>query len=752
MSKTSNQIPGSSSNKLSHPTPSNNRQRSDRPVPNSYVPTMNPHSLHSNSSKNIVPNISKNQPPQVSLPTSTSHKLLGHNNSEIHTKERSRNSMLNSNQLQVHSHKSDQRNLLKDSGGTKNEYNKIPGTDIKSGLMKTEGSYSSNNRLEQSKNVAKSQSHPQYSSSSSAGGHHMHRMDQQHVNHKLPSTDSFKLVDDTNRIMEPIQMSSPPKQSKPTSIFSPDWKDTTSTNVQANITTSRSMISTSIKSEIDSPTNKKHHTYERKPETPKKEKKYDPNGPRVCSNSNDKRIPSSGNGVNGSNNKKSSANDMNNPYDTMNTKKLFNSASLKRPFSEISSFKDDPLDNRDFKMPKIDYEMMMGLSPKSCNDNSSKYLNQNTNSNQSSSSYDNLFSSDSKNPKNFLNTVNGIETNPVLVSSLLKEICTDNKYGTSLNPPSPIPTISATVIPTATNSNTLVMNKPHNSIINTVSMSVPIKTEVKEENIILPEVNLVNATTISMTPVKQESSAEEYHKSKSDKKKKKEKHKNKDKERTKDREDRKKHKKDKDRHKERHETKSPLSESSVDHSIPSDGRIKITIPKEKLTLPAPDMNLTSSFKIKIPKDRIKTELPTGNINTNYYSSNDAQYVLPQQPQQQQPIPTNSLKIKISKDMIDNYSSSTSHTNESAIIHHSAKKKDRDKERERSNKSSKTDLSKSYNVNGNNNNGGNPGNGSAGGSSGQSMNRNSSSNPNQKVCFAFIYCFIIHAYYRHILFL
>lgn len=40
------------------------------------------------------------------------------------------------------------------------------------------------------------------------------------------SESSFRLIDDSNRLADPVQMCTPPKQSKPSSIFSPDWKDT----------------------------------------------------------------------------------------------------------------------------------------------------------------------------------------------------------------------------------------------------------------------------------------------------------------------------------------------------------------------------------------------------------------------------------------------------------------------------------------------------------------------------------------------
>ncbi|CAK1548982.1 unnamed protein product [Leptosia nina] len=165
--------------------------------------------------------------------------------------------------------------------------------------------------------------------------------------------------------------------------------------------------------------------------------------------------------------------------------------------------------------------------------------------------------------------LNGIETDPTLVSNLLKE---------SLAKPAPI------TVATEKKSPIEIKKEP--------VIEVP-KQEPEPQNN-QPQPHLHPPT-------------EDSHKHKKDKKKK-EKHKHKDRDKSKD--ERKKHKKDKDKKKE----PSPQPEN--------DG-LKITIPREKLST-------SPGLKIKIPKERLAAPPPP-----------------PQQPH------TSGLKIKISKDVLEN---------------------------------------------------------------------------------------------------
>lgn len=101
----------------------------------------------------------------------------------------------------------------------------------------------------------------------------------------------------------------------------------------------------------------------------------------------------------------------------------------------------------------------------------------------------------------------------------------------------------------------------------------------------------------------------EHHRS--EKKRKKDKHKHKDKDRSKDEKEKKKKHKDKDRNKdsERHKSKEMISESP-------NAPLKFTISKDKITPPSSihqstpitsESTLPTSLKIKIPKDRIKPD-------------------------------------------------------------------------------------------------------------------------------------------------
>ncbi|KAG6445214.1 hypothetical protein O3G_MSEX003793 [Manduca sexta] len=168
-------------------------------------------------------------------------------------------------------------------------------------------------------------------------------------------------------------------------------------------------------------------------------------------------------------------------------------------------------------------------------------------------------------PEQVARALNGIETDPTLVSNLLKE---------SLAKPAPI------TVPTERKS----------------------PVEIKKEVIEPPA---PPAPVAPPPELPQPVDIQGDHKHKKDKKKK-EKHKHKD--RDKSKEDRKKHKKDKDKEKKK---ESPPTETQ-------DGTLRITIPREKLSATSPGLKIkipkerlaappqTSGLKIKIPKEVLET--------------------------------------------------------------------------------------------------------------------------------------------------
>ncbi|XP_059058967.1 cyclin-T-like isoform X2 [Achroia grisella] len=148
-------------------------------------------------------------------------------------------------------------------------------------------------------------------------------------------------------------------------------------------------------------------------------------------------------------------------------------------------------------------------------------------------------------------SLNGIETDPTLVSNLLKE---------SLAKPVPI------TVPTERKS-----------------------PEIKREPVDPPPPAPVPQQPDPAPPTQPPTEAEHKHKKE---KKKKDKHKHKD--RDKSKEERKKHKKDKDKKRE--------SPPPVAAEAPADGALRITIPREKLAS-------SPGLKIKIPKDRLAAPPP-----------------------------------------------------------------------------------------------------------------------------------------------
>lgn len=149
---------------------------------------------------------------------------------------------------------------------------------------------------------------------------------------------------------------------------------------------------------------------------------------------------------------------------------------------------------------------------------------------------------------NMPNLANGLETNPTLISHLLKE------------------TPSVTHLP--------VVVASESTSQQVVQQQIPPEIKEKEHH---------------------------HHKSK---KKNKEKHKHKDKDRSRDDKEKKKKHKDKDREKHKHKDKQEVAPS-----VPATEPIKIKIHKDKIQ-PLPESSTQShsfGLKIKIPKDKIKTE-------------------------------------------------------------------------------------------------------------------------------------------------
>lgn len=139
------------------------------------------------------------------------------------------------------------------------------------------------------------------------------------------------------------------------------------------------------------------------------------------------------------------------------------------------------------------------------------------------------------------------------------------------------------------------------------------------------------AITSPSEKVENKDQKDKDHHHKERKKKNKEKHKHKDKTRSKEDKEKKKKHKDKDREKHKGDKGK---EKEKQPAAPTAQPIKITIPKDKIQPPDPTI-IGDSLKIKIPKNRLKPD------------------TIEAPPP---PATTAPLKIKISKDVINNYSS------------------------------------------------------------------------------------------------
>ncbi|XP_037037969.1 cyclin-T isoform X3 [Bradysia coprophila] len=474
---------------------------------------------------------------------------------------------------------------------------------------------------------------------------------------KHPTAEStFRLTDDQcGPMVDGQELSSPPKQHK--SIFSPEWND--SVNVVPQRPPNNGL---NIKSNRDSP--KKHRS-----ETPKKDKRTDLTtgqlGNKAPSHS-DKRGNGAKPGMPAMTVPQQTL-----PFDSTSTMSKHLNAGLKRMLPDDTIKQENGIDFREAKQRKLD--VVQPLSPSFSLDckpsldvkpNISKlpiYPSENV------PTYDHPMKTTS---------FNGIETNPDLVSSLLKEsLCTDTKFHSSLS------------------------TVPHEALPQSLIKQEPSKYDSYEPSATLPQ--QLFETPMLPTQIKLEVGSEHGQRTKSEKKKKKDKHKHKDKDKdkTKDREERKKHKKDKDRQKDR--------ERSADLPA-SDGHnpLKITIPRDKLI--STQETAPGGFKITIPRDRIKPE--------------------PVAP------PPASLKIKISKDLIGDYASGQQHNpaeNNSNSHSHSSKKKDKDRDREKSKNSKHLDFTKQNGNNGSNGSNSNGGNATVT-SANSSNSRNQSSNSNKEI--------------------
>ncbi|XP_055915504.1 cyclin-T isoform X2 [Eupeodes corollae] len=314
-------------------------------------------------------------------------------------------------------------------------------------------------------------------------------------------------------------------------------------------------------------------------------------------------------------------------------------------------------------------------------------------------------------------TVNGIETNPDLVSSLLKEslcstsgfIKTDTLIKSEYQDPMQLFDPTMTTLP----EQILQSNPP---------------AAIKEEQVISEVIKMEDQSADSV---------------KLEKKKKKDKHKHKEKDKSKDKEERKKHKKDKDRHKDR-ERGAEASESS------EPVKIKINLSNSSNESSVSGVPPPLGFKIKIPKDRILGDISApmsgggagaGGVGGVNYDGSAGSAAPP-------------LKIKISKDKLDSSYSSVGNMDQQKTMgtgiqgmsgyhqHHgssgsnstsggsssSSKKKDRDRDRDREKekKRSSHDHSK---MNGNSSNGGGGGNAMAPAYPTASMTSSSSNSTN-----------------------
>uniref|UniRef100_A0A1Q3EY27 Putative cdk9 kinase-activating protein cyclin t n=1 Tax=Culex tarsalis TaxID=7177 RepID=A0A1Q3EY27_CULTA len=610
---------------------------------------------------------------------------------------------------------------------------------------------------------------------------------QQQLSAGSESSSSFRLIDDSsNRIAaaaaagaastDAMQLSTPPKQSKLSSIFSPDWKETT-TAAEGGLTgKSRSQghppplpppglnkpIKDSPSSREKKPILPSYPDQKQRSDTPKKDRRVDAAAAMAAGGQKQKPSSSSSSSLKRSlesmsapslTGMGSSSSSTVDPTDLLGLGKHPSAPSaVKRSLTGSEQVRqEDGTDFRESKVRKVEptsptealFSSSFDLSntfDKETGDSFSMFsfgdpgslLSQPLLSDSKPS-----ISSNSNSKSGFPSTINGIETNPALVSSLLKEsLQQDSKFG-----------ILGAVTSNESGSSATA---PMVSIPDTVS----VKTEALDMNapatissLLAPTTTVGSAASVAATnsdvlqtltgdplaAIATSKDQEDPHRIKTEKKKKKDKHKHKEKDKSKDkdREERKKHKKDKDRHRDKSDQGSDASLLSPPSSAVPPGPIKIKLPKDKLNLPSlgePEPGL----KIKIPKDRL--------------SGSGASIGGGAPPA----APPNPLKLKISKDKIEHYNISSEGGSSAAGGYnngsghgavaataaaaaagpsgssggshgHSSKKKERDKDREKgkSSKTSSTSSSSSGDYSKQNGGGGGGGSSAAGGSSNKS---------------------------------
>lgn len=628
-------------------------------------------------------------------------------------------------------------------------------------------------------------SHPPSYSQSMSGrsGEAISVQNQQFKGQQQDSSTSFRLIDESSRIAaaaaDAMQLCTPPKQSKPSSIFSPDWKETTAAAAtggegQQMGGKSRSgghappgMVGLG-KPIKDSPSSREkkpmlpgypeQQQQKQRSDTPKKDRRaVDPMAQKQKSSSSSSSLKRSLESMSApSLSMPGGSGSTVDPTDLLGLSKHPSAPSaVKRSLTGSEQVRqEDGTDFRESKVRKVE-----PTSPTEALFSSSFDLS-NTFDKEASDGFS-MFSfgdpgsllsqpllSDSKPPpgissnsnskSGFPSTINGIETNPALVSSLLKEsLQQDSKFGilssvTQSSEPPPMVSLPDTV--------NIKTEAPDMNAPATISSLLAPTTLSTAPPVSLTATNSDVLQTLTGDPVTAIGSkdSEDPHRIKTEKKKKKDKHKHKEKDKSKDkdREERKKHKKDKDRHRDKSDQGTASDASLVSPPAAPPGPIKIKLPKDKLNLPSlgGTTDPEPGLKIKIPKDRL---------------SGSASSLNPQPPTTQPAaVP---LKLKISKDKIEHYNISSEGSNaasggynngsgaapaagpsgsshgshsHSSSSGSSSKKKDRDKDREKS-KSSKSGSSGDYSKQ-------NGGGGGGGGGTAGSSNKSSSSSSKQSV--------------------
>ena len=254
-----------------------------------------------------------------------------------------------------------------------------------------------------------------------------------------------------------------------------------------------------------------------------------------------------------------------------------NIQAAKRPYASTEQIKqEEGIDFRESKKTKLDLSPILDTKPFMSNNDlpndlfdPDSFINSDFMFNSTVTS----LAGDTKANKSFSSNVNGTETDPDVVSSILKESIGDSSlFG--------IGTTSSQISTTVSAQSSLSNSVPEIPV-KSDPMDLPFSTTLVQPTISSNKSSLVSAgdrvaqpsditapiSTLTTAPPSSLSTSEadqavvkddEYYRNKGEKKKKKEKHKHKDKdkEKSKDRDEKKKHKKDKERHKDREQVSS----------------------------------------------------------------------------------------------------------------------------------------------------------------------------------------------------